>query len=90
MSFSSPIGTRYKAPVLSKIWCQNSKIKHMRQLWIDLATFQKQLGVEQITDEGIEEMKANIENIDIDKINEHEKSARKVYLLLIINTYSIV
>ena len=73
MSFNSPIGTRYKAPVLSKIWCQNSKIKHMRQLWIDLATFQKQLGVEQITDEGIEEMKANIENIDTEKINQHEK-----------------
>lgn len=73
MSFSSPIGTRYKAPVLSKIWCQNSKIKHMRQLWIDLAIFQKQLGVEQITDEGIEEMKSNIENIDIDKINGHEQ-----------------
>ena len=68
MSFTSPIGTRYKAPVLSKIWSQNSKIKHMRQLWIDLATFQKQLGVEQITDEGIEEMKANIENINIERI----------------------
>ena len=76
MSFTSPIGTRYKAPVLSKLWCQNSKIKYMRQLWIDLAVFQKQLGVEQITDEGIEEMKANIENIDIDKINEHEKKCK--------------
>jgi adenylosuccinate lyase len=76
MSFNSPIGTRYKAPVLSKIWCQNSKIKHMRQLWIDLAIFQKQLGVEQITDEGIEEMKANIENINIDKINENEKKCK--------------
>jgi adenylosuccinate lyase len=72
MSFTSPIGTRYKAPVLSKLWCQKSKIKHMRQLWIDLATFQKQLGVKQIIDEGIQEMKDNIDNIDDFKIIEYE------------------
>jgi adenylosuccinate lyase len=72
MSFNSPIGTRYKAPVLSKVWCQQSKIKHMRQLWIDLAVFQKQLGVNQITDEGIQEMKNNIENVDEAKISEYE------------------
>ena len=72
MSFTSPIGTRYKAPILSNVWCQNSKIKHMRQLWIDLAVFQKELGVKQITAKGIEEMSDNIVNIDYDKINEYE------------------
>lgn len=72
MSFNSPIGTRYKAPVLSKIWSQPSKIKHMRQLWIDLAVFQKQLGINNITDEGIQEMKDNIETIDESKIIEYE------------------
>ena len=76
MSFTSPIGTRYKAPNLSKLWCQKSKIKHMRQLWIDLATFQKQLGVKQITDEGIQEMKDNIENIDDFKIIEYENKVK--------------
>jgi adenylosuccinate lyase len=76
MSFISPIGTRYKAPNLSKLWCQKSKIKHMRQLWIDLATFQKQLGVKQITDEGIQEMKDNIENIDDFKIIEYETKVK--------------
>ena len=76
MSFTSPIGTRYKAPNLSKLWCQKSKIKHMRQLWIDLATFQKQLGVKQITDEGIQEMKDNIENIDDFKIMEYENKIK--------------
>jgi adenylosuccinate lyase len=44
----------------------------MRQLWIDLATFQKQLGVTSITIEGINEMTQNISNIDYDKINEYE------------------
>jgi len=76
MSFTSHIGSRYKAPTLSKLWCQKSKIKHMRQLWIDLATFQKQLGVKKITDEGIQEMKDNIENIDDFKIIEYETKVK--------------
>jgi adenylosuccinate lyase len=44
----------------------------MRELWIDLATFQKHLGVTSITIEGINEMTQNISNIDYDKINEYE------------------
>lgn len=72
MSYISPINTRYKAPILSKVWSSESKIIKMRQLWIDLATFQKQLGVTSITIEGIDEMIQNISNIDYDKINEYE------------------
>ena len=72
MSYISPINTRYKAPVLSKLWSSDTKIIKMRQLWIDLATFQKQLGVATITIEGIDEMTQNISNIDYDKINEYE------------------
>ena len=72
MSYISPINTRYKAPVMSKLWSSDSKIIKMRQLWIDLATYQKWLGVDIITDEGISEMTQNIENIDYDKINKYE------------------
>jgi adenylosuccinate lyase len=72
MSYISPINTRYKAPILSKVWSSDTKIIKMRQLWIDLATFQKQLDVTSITMEGIDEMTQNISNIDYDKINEYE------------------
>jgi adenylosuccinate lyase len=72
MSYISPINSRYKAPILSKLWCSDSKIIKMRQLWIDLALFQKQLGIKSITSEGIEEMTLNISKIDYDKINEYE------------------
>ena len=72
MSYISPINTRYKAPILSKLWSSETKIIKMRQLWIDLATFQKQLGVATITTEGIDEMTQNISVIDYDKINEYE------------------
>ena len=72
MSYISPINTRYKAPILSNIWSYDSKIIKMRQLWIDLAIFQKKLGITSITDEGIEELTQHIYNIDYDKINEYE------------------
>lgn len=72
MSFISPINTRYKAPILSNLWSSDSKIIIMRNLWINLALFQKQLGVNAITSEGINEMIQNEKKIDYDKINEYE------------------
>ena len=72
MSHISPINSRYKAPILSKLWSSDSKIIKMRHLWIHLALFQRQLGVESITSEGIEEMIKNVSKIDYDKINDYE------------------
>ena len=51
----------------------------MRTLWLDLAIFQKELGISAITEEGIAEMKSEIENYTIfnnihyEKISEYEK-----------------
>jgi len=72
MEYQSIIGTRYKAPLLEKIWSQNSKIIKMRQLWLDLAFFQKGLGVKAITNEGLNEMKKNIALIDYTAIQSYE------------------
>lgn len=78
-SYTSPINTRYKAPILSQLWSSESKIIKMRQLWLDLATFQKQLGIKTITTEGIVQMKNAIDNyisdnnIDYKKIDDYER-----------------
>jgi adenylosuccinate lyase len=71
--FTSPIGTRYKAPILSALWSPDSKIQLMRLLWIDLATFQKELGVTCITEAGILEMQDNIDKIDHSEIDKQER-----------------
>lgn len=70
--FESVINTRYKAPILSKIWSPNNKIITMRQLWIDLASIQKELGVDCITDEGILELIQNRDIIDMEAIERYE------------------
>ena len=72
MPYESPINTRYKAPISAELWSRDNKIKIMRQLWIDLAVFQKDLGVENINNEGINQMKDNVENIDYEIIYQHE------------------
>ena len=63
--FISPIGNRYKSPILSQLWSSDSKITNMRQLWINLAIFQKELGISSITEEGIKEMQDNLHIIDL-------------------------
>ena len=77
-SYVSPVNTRYKAPLLSNLWSPESKIMISRTLWLDLAIFQKELGIEEITDAGIEQMQIEIDNysilnnIDYKKIAEYE------------------
>lgn len=63
--YSSVIGQRYKAPIISAIWSYEEKVKTMRLLWIALAENQKQLGVSCITQEGIDIMKQQVENINL-------------------------
>ena len=70
--FESVINSRYKAPILSKIWSSNNKIKTMRQLWIDLASIQKELGVDCITDEAIKELNYSRDIIDLENIKCYE------------------
>lgn len=71
-SYVSPIDSRYKSPFMSKIWSPNNKILTMRQLWVDLAQSQLELGVKEIKKEHIQEMTKHMEHIDHDKINEYE------------------
>ena len=70
--YTSPINSRYKAPITSFIWSSDNKILTMRRLWIDLARFQKKLGLACVSDEGIGEMERALETIDYQKINEYE------------------
>lgn len=71
-TYESVINSRYKAPALSKMWSYNYKTKLMRQLWIDLAIVQKELGLDYISHEAISELIAKRDIIHIENIKEHE------------------
>lgn len=70
--FQSVINTRYKSPLLSKIWSPDNRVKTMRQLWIDLAKEQQNMGIQSITSNAIEELIEARDIIDYDKINNYE------------------
>jgi len=74
-TYENPLITRYASKEMSYIFSDESKFSTWRKLWIALAEGEKELGLN-ITDEQIDEMKANIYNIDYDLAAEKEKEFR--------------
>lgn len=74
-AYENPLITRYASKEMSYIFSDESRFSTWRKLWIALAEGEKELGLN-ITDEQIDEMKANIYNIDYDLAARKEKEFR--------------
>ena len=74
-SYKNPLEERYSSEDMLFNFSPNNKFRTWRKLWIALAEIEKDLGLE-ISDEQIQELKANAENIDYDKAAEYEKKFR--------------
>jgi len=73
--YVTPLAGRYASKEMNKIWASDSKYSTWRKLWIALAQTEKELGIN-ITDEQINEMKQNVENIDYDIVAKREAECR--------------
>ena len=73
--YVSPLSERYASKEMQYIFSPDMKFRTWRKLWIALAETEKELGLP-ITDEQIEELKANAENINYDVAKEREKVCR--------------
>ena len=73
--YVTPLSSRYASTEMNKLWSNNTKYSTWRKLWVALAETEKELGLN-ITDEQIEEMKANVENIDYNIVAERERECR--------------
>jgi len=73
--YKTPLAGRYASEEMNQLWSNNSKYTTWRKLWIALAETEKELGID-ITDQQIEEMKANVDNIDYDIVSKREKECR--------------
>ncbi|MGN1081622.1 MAG: adenylosuccinate lyase [Acutalibacteraceae bacterium] len=73
--YENPLCTRYASAEMKKIFSADTKFSTWRKLWIALAESEKQLGID-ITDEQIDEMKANVYNIDYKLAAEYESKIR--------------
>jgi adenylosuccinate lyase len=73
--YNSPLNSRYASKEMSYLFSDDMKFKTWRRLWLALAESEKELGLN-ITEEQIEELKVNIDNINYKEAEEREKLTR--------------
>ena len=73
--YVSPLSERYASREMQYIFSRDMKFRTWRKLWIALAETEKELGLN-ITQEQIDELKANADNINYDVAREREKKVR--------------
>lgn len=73
--YESPLSSRYASDDMLYIFSPDKKFLTWRKLWIALARAEKQLGLD-ITDEQINELEENRDNIDYDYAAKMEKELR--------------
>ncbi len=73
--YVTPLSGRYASKEMNEVWSNDNKYSTWRRLWIALAETEKELGIN-ITEEQIQEMKNNVENIDYDIVAKREAECR--------------
>ncbi len=73
--YQSPLTSRYASAEMAWNFSDDKKFQTWRKLWIALAKSEQTLGLE-ITNEQIEQMEANVENIDYELAAVEEKKRR--------------
>lgn len=73
--YVSPLVERFATKEMSELWSAQKKFSTWRRCWIALAEAEQELGLP-ISDEQIEEMKANVDNIDFESAKAHESKTR--------------
>lgn len=74
-TYQSPLVSRYAGKEMSFNWSNQKKYSLWRQLWLELAKAEKELGLN-ISDEQITEMQQHLTDIDFSRVREIEKQLR--------------
>lgn len=69
--YTSPYSWRYGSQELRRIWSERHKRRLWRELWLALAEIQHEYGI--VTREQVQDLQANVENIDIPRAFEIEQ-----------------
>lgn len=73
--YESPLGSRYASEYMLELFSNEHRSIIWRKLWLSLAKAEQKLGLD-ISDEQIEELASNLENIDYAVVREREKEVR--------------
>lgn len=75
-TFQHPLVGRYAAKEMRELFGQQKRIGLWRRLWVALAESEQELGLEQITDDALTQMRAHLDDIDFAKAADYEKQFR--------------
>ncbi|RNA13451.1 adenylosuccinate lyase [Brachionus plicatilis] len=75
VKYESPLGSRYASKEMLELFSSFKRIRTWRLLWLYLAKAQKSLGLT-ITDEQIDQMEQNLDNIDFAYAQQEERLIR--------------
>ncbi|WP_252226307.1 adenylosuccinate lyase [Clostridium sp. ZBS2] len=73
--YSTPLNSRYASKEMSFIFSDDMKFTTWRKLWVALAEGERELGLN-ITEEQVNELKSNINNINYEEAIKKEKEVR--------------
>ena len=74
--YQEPLVSRYTSPEMQHLFSERYKFTHWRKCWVALAEAQYELGLELVSKEMVDELKANISDIDFDLAAAKEKEIR--------------
>ena len=75
-TYASPLSARYASKAMLALWGAQRRHALWRRLWLALAESQRELGVTAVTDEGLAQMRAHLEDIDFKAAAEFERRFR--------------
>ena len=73
--YESPLSSRYASQYMLHLFSQHERIRIWRQLWVELARAEHELGLP-ITADQVAELEAHTEDIDFDMAAAREKEVR--------------
>jgi adenylosuccinate lyase len=73
--YENPLITRYASQQMSQLWSDQKKFTTWRRLWIALAEAEQELGLP-VSDDQIAELKAHVDDIDMETANRYERQFR--------------
>ncbi len=74
-TYESPFGTRYASKEMQYLFSADKKFTTWRKLWVALARAEMKLGLP-ITQEQVQELEANVENINYEAAEQREREVR--------------
>ena len=74
--YQEPLVSRYTSPEMQELFSERCKFTTWRRCWIALAEAQHELGLELVTQEMVDELKAHAHDIDFDVAAAKEKEIR--------------